>query len=66
MFQLQIGYAGWEKGQVEKEIKNGDWLILKNPRKFIFDIPHDQKWIYLINKLGIDYTNDWVSSGGQA
>jgi len=66
LFQFQIGYSGWEKGQLEKEIKNGDWLILQNPTNFIFQIPNDKKWSYLINKLGIDQSADWISSGGQA
>lgn len=66
IFQLQIGYSGWEKQQLEKEIKNGDWLILENPKDFIFRIPNEKKWSYLINKLGINYNNDWLSTGGQA
>ena len=65
-FMLNIGYAGWDSGQLEKEIKNGDWLILPNPKNFIFDIPDKEKWTYTINKLGIDAQEDWVSSGGQA
>ena len=66
VFQFQIGYSGWDKGQLEKEIKNGDWLIIKNPDNFIFEVPNKKKWSYLINKLGINKNDDWLSSGGQA
>ena len=65
-FLMEVGYAGWEKGQLEKEIKNGDWLVLPNPQNFIFNIPYDDKWSHLIHKLGINDKNDWISSGGQA
>ena len=51
---------------LEKEIKNGDWLILKNPDNFIFNVPDEKKWIYIINKLGIDFHEDWTSKGGEA
>ena len=47
-------------------ISNRDWLILENPKDFIFRIPNKKKWSYLINKLGINYNNDWLSTGGQA
>ena len=63
---LNIGYSGWESGQLEKEIKNGDWLILPNPKNFIFEIPDKEKWAYLIKKLGIDNHKDYISTGGQA
>lgn len=65
-FMLNIGYSGWDEGQLEKEIKNGDWLILPNPKNFIFQIPDKEKWSYLIKKLGIDNQEDYISTGGQA
>jgi len=65
-YKFNMGYSGWSSGQLEKEIKNGDWLILKNPDNFIFDVPDEKKWIYIINKLGIDFHEDWTSKGGEA
>jgi len=65
-FMLNIGYSGWDSGQLEKEIKNGDWLILPNPKDFIFQIPDKEKWSHLIKKLGIDNQEDCISTGGQA
>ena len=63
---LNIGYAGWDSGQLEKEIKSGDWLILPNPKNFIFEIPYNEKWSYTIKKLGMENQEDWFSAGGQA
>ena len=65
-YKFNMGYSGWSPGQLEKEIKNGDWLILKNPDDFIFDIPDEKKWIYIINELGIDFHKDWMTAGGEA
>ena len=62
-----MGYAGWDKGQLEKEIKSGDWLVLPTPEKFIFDIPDNEKWAYSINSLGLDLADPgWTPLGGEA
>ena len=34
---LALGYAGWEKGQLEKEIENGDWLLVPSNDELIFN-----------------------------
>ena len=65
-FKFNMGYSGWSSGQLEKEIKNGDWLILKNPDNFIFDVPDEKKWVHIINKLGIDFRQGWTATGGEA
>ena len=28
-FIFTLGYAGWGKNQLQDEIKNGDWLIIR-------------------------------------
>tara|TARA_B100001750_G_C15228264_1_gene456806 strand:+ start:22 stop:567 length:546 start_codon:yes stop_codon:yes gene_type:complete len=65
-FKFNMGYAGWDKGQLEKEIKNGDWLLIPNPKNFIFDIPDHEKWDYTANKLGMNFNDAWGAPGGEA
>ena len=65
-FKFNMGYAGWDAGQLKQEIKNGDWLIMPNPKKFIFEIPDEQKWDFVINKLGLNIDDNWDGAGGQA
>ena len=36
-FKFALGYAGWEKGQLEKEIENGDWLLVPSNDELIFN-----------------------------
>ena len=65
-FIFNLGYSGWSAGQLDEEIKNGDWIIVPNPEKFIFDIPDDKKWNFMINKLGLNKNDSWDRVGGQA
>ena len=34
---LALGYAGWEPGQLEKEIRSNSWMTLSTDTSFIFD-----------------------------
>jgi len=65
MFRFSIGYAGWSNGQLENEFENGDWLIAPSNSEIIFDMPDEQKWKYINNKLGVDI-NDLSGHGGFA
>ena len=65
MFRLSIGYAGWSNGQLEDEFENGDWLIAPSNSDIIFEIPDEQKWSYINNRLGINI-NQISGHGGFA
>ena len=62
-FRFSFGYAGWGKGQVEREIENGDWLFMPSDDKFIFTIPNSDKWQKAASKLGIDILDLGGSAG---
>ena len=53
-FRFSFGYAGWGKGQIEREIENGDWLLMPADDDFIFSIPNTDKWKKAASKFGID------------
>ena len=53
-FHFLFGYTGWGKGQIEREIENGDWLLMPADDKFIFSIPSFDKWQKSASKFGID------------
>ena len=38
-FKFALGYAGWDQGQLEREIENGDWLIVPSNYDLIFNTP---------------------------
>ena len=62
-FRFSFGYAGWGKGQVEREIENGDWLLMPSDDNFIFTIPNSDKWQKAASKLGIDILDLGGSAG---
>ena len=51
---LALGYAGWEKKQLDEEIKNGDWLVSPVDFNFIFKVSDEKKWDISSSNLGFD------------
>jgi len=57
---LALGYAGWDAGQIEDEIKDNCWIVVESNDELIFDPDLDQKWDKALAKLGI--TADQLAS----
>lgn len=51
---LALGYAGWEGGQLDDEIKANGWLSVDADPFLLFDREIDTKWDRAMAKLGID------------
>ena len=51
-----MGYAGWGQGQLEREIENGDWLLMPADGDFIFSVPDTDKWHAAATQFGIDFS----------
>ena len=66
-FIFTLGYAGWDKKQLNDEIKNGDWLIAPVPDnpKSIFSTNDDEKWDIYSSLLGMKL-DDLSGKPGQA
>ena len=62
-YRFSMGYAGWGQGQLEREIKNGDWLLIPADRDFIFSVPDSDKWQAAATQFGIDIANLGGSAG---
>jgi len=61
--KLFLGHAGWDSGQIEREIENGDWLIQKSSTNLIFEQEIDNIWMMATNSLGIEIDDISNSSG---
>lgn len=61
--KLFLGHAGWDSGQLEREIENGDWLIQKSSTSIIFEQEIDNIWITTTNSLGIEIGDISNTSG---
>jgi putative transcriptional regulator len=64
-YKLFLGHSGWSKGQLEREIENGDWLIQKSINSLIFEKKIDHIWGEATKSLGIEI-NDISNITGQS
>ena len=62
-FRFSIGYAGWGQGQLEREIENGDWLLMPADVDFIFSIPDNDKWESAATQFGVNISDIGGSAG---
>ncbi len=49
-----LGYAGWGPGQLEEEIRNGNWLIAPATKALIFDRQLATKWERASEMAGVE------------
>ena len=61
--KLFLGHAGWDRGQLEREIENGDWLIQESSTNLIFEQEIDNIWIMATNSLGVEIGDISNTSG---
>lgn len=53
-FRLMLGYAGWEPGQLEKELQEGSWLVAKADPRHVLSTPPDEVWEAVLADMGIN------------
>ena len=53
-YLIALGYAGWDAGQLENEIKENSWLTVPANAEFVFDVPLEYKWEEATKLLGFD------------
>lgn len=51
---IALGYAGWGKGQLEREILDNAWLNAPINQGVLFDLPPAQRWSSAVKTMGID------------
>jgi putative transcriptional regulator len=51
---IALGYAGWDPGQLEREIRENAWLPIPVDARVVFDLPFEQRWHATWQFLGID------------
>ncbi|MEQ3513243.1 YqgE/AlgH family protein [Pseudoalteromonas sp. SS15] len=53
-FIITLGYAGWEQGQLERELSENSWLVIKADPAIIFNTPVELRWQKAVEMLGFD------------
>ncbi|NDU85426.1 MAG: YqgE/AlgH family protein [Ferrovum sp.] len=53
---IALGYAGWEAGQLEQEIKLNNWLSVQATPEIIFELSPDKRFHAALELLGVNLT----------
>ena len=51
---IALGYAGWESGQLEREIRENAWTSMPVDPRVVFELPYEERWTGAWRLLGID------------
>ena len=51
---VALGYASWEPGQLEEEIKGNSWLVVDADEDLIFKVPFAKKWNAAMERIGVN------------
>ncbi len=62
-FRLILGYAGWGEGQLEKEMREGAWIVAKASSKYVFQVETGAIWRTVLADLGVDPNRLMIGSG---
>jgi putative transcriptional regulator len=60
---VALGYAGWEGGQLEQEIRANAWLNAPVDLQVVFDLPFESRWEAAARLLGVELARISSSSG---
>lgn len=51
---VALGYAGWDAGQLEEEVRQNAWLTVPCDDAILFDLPFEQRWQAAARLVGVD------------
>ncbi len=47
-----VGYAGWDKGQLAKEIAQKTWIVAPENTEIVFEVDHTHLWHNVLHGMG--------------
>ncbi len=60
---IALGYAGWESGQLEREILENAWMSVPVDAKVVFDLPFEERWSGAWRLLGVNVGQVSLTAG---
>jgi putative transcriptional regulator len=60
---VALGYAGWEGGQLEREVLDNAWLTLPMDERIVFELPFEDRWHASWQLLGVDSSRVSFTAG---
>ena len=53
-YLVALGYAGWDAGQLEDEIRLNSWLTVPASPDLVFETPYEERWQAAARSIGIN------------
>lgn len=53
-YQMLLGYAGWDAGQLDREMLENSWLTVPANEEILFEIPIEERWQKASQLIGVD------------
>ena len=60
---VALGYAGWDAGQLEREMLDNAWLCLPIDERIVFELPCEDRWQAAWQLLGVDSSRVSFTAG---
>ena len=60
---MALGYAGWDSGQLERELQENAWLVAEGSEALLFDAPVDARWHLGYASVGLEPARFTEASG---
>ena len=60
---VALGYAGWDAGQLEREMLENAWLSLPIDERIVFELPFEDRWQAAWQLLGVDSSRVSFTAG---
>ena len=51
---VALGYAGWDKNELEQEIADNVWISCEANPSILFNTPHEQRWSASASLIGVN------------
>ncbi len=64
-FHVYLGYAGWTKDQLRKEVELGAWFIFRPDAETVFDSDPDSLWSRMIQKTELKFAGSEPADADQ-
>ena len=53
LYRMFLGYAGWDEGQLEKEMSESSWVTAPIQTGFVFDLKPETIWERSLQSIGV-------------
>src|SRR5579872_7490468 len=60
---VALGYAGWDAGQLEREVLDNAWLTVPLDERIVFELPFEDRWHAAWQLLGVDSSRVSFTAG---